>query len=298
MATAVSHENESDTSHEVFLDNLLTLLESMPDKYTIVAQNDVGLAGGWFVVSMVGFNWQLWIGTIGADGSLWHADNKSSAFLAQALNVAFSPCGGWAETDDPSVSGSMFSDAPVAGHWLKIRMGWTTAAATSWFTVIDDNDTGMFIVLVDSYRNNTWDFGVAVMPFESRLPEISDPYPWVLFAGVPKMLNSSSCWLNSSGASGSSAMVLPGGSVEGPLYGVEGNISFTSSNQPNSVTGSYDTERVELRSNGVGFNMLRGKVSSTCLRYVYDGLTNRLELADGTWIVPSTNAGIILPWVP
>lgn len=296
MPVAVSHENESVTSHHVFLTNLLAWLVARPEKYEIIDQDSVGSAGGWFVFSMIGYDWQLWIGSL--DGNVWHADNKSAAFSTSSLCVAFSPGGGWNAADTPVTSGAMFSDAPVSGHWAKIRRAWSTVSATSWFTVIDDDDTGMFIVLTDNSRNNSWDYGFALMPIESRMTAEDDPYPWVLLAGIPVAGGSDLNWIHTSGTAYYSVMLLPGGSAEGSVQGADGLPTFTVNNQPNPVTGAYDTERVEIRSASTGCHLLRGKILDSCMRYVISSLPERLTVAGDTWIVPASSAQFILPWVP
>lgn len=302
MAIVINHKRVNANRAREALQDLYDFMDALPGVFTIIDEGGMGAEHGWYVFKMVGHAWECWLGARQSSATTWHAANIAS-LTNTGINAAFAPGGGWdAGTDDPSVSGGMFSLSDASGtNWGKIRGAMAgnffTVASNDWNTIWYDAVVGFFAVLWDHGQDNEWDDGFTIVPFTSRFPG-ADPDPYVFLGGSPDYGSSTDWWYGSVSGANYTQLLLPTGATYSQVdkVQIEPRRNMDSTTQPNPVTGDYDMEVIAFGSGTAGSKHSRGLTNASCLLEVSHSLSARVTLASGQWVVPRDSAGFVLPW--
>ena len=279
--------------------------------FTVIDAASLTADGGWFVFKMDGYPWELWLGGRHAQAATpWHADNERSSDKWD-VHYAFCPGGGWnAASDDPSISGAMFTDSKESeGGWGKIVLLSQSYLGANYDTIVHDVSTGFFCWL-HGMGPFAWDIGLLVAEITTSSVGILDAAPWAALAGCPKLATVPTDWLrytNSTGFGGTTlgSLLLPDPAITGAGTGTGKTTSLViadsgpsyhanSGNQPNPVTGDIDWRQVEVRCTDTGSSHYRGGLSTDHVRIVSTSYATRQLNAAKTWCI--TDDGSAIPW--
>jgi hypothetical protein len=310
MAIAVQHKNVFTMSTDgttgyagAMLLALHTVLSAHPDKYTILeTSGGADGHGDWFVFKQVGGTWEMWLGACNNSTTLWSSGNRGGAAItAYTLCAALSPAGGWDVGVDEPAAGTMFSNAPLGGtYWTKIQSaasytggGENGAPNTNWLTVISDPAVGYFYALFDYTQNNSWNQGIAILPYTSTNPADEAVYPPFLWIGGCTD-SSSNGWLRDGSVSTNGSMLLPGNATACNV--VSRFMTLDATNQPNPRSGKYDTYRLPIKSTVASVIHQAGFISAAAMRQIDSTRAQRSLFNEGSWLVPGVTSGMVIPW--
>lgn len=311
MAISVLHKQEFSMSTDAgpagyaagVLHAVYTVLSAHPDKFTIIdSAGGADSHGDWLVFKQVGGTWEMWLGACNNATTLWASAHRGAiAVTPFTLCAALAPAGGWSVGVDEPAAGTMFSNAPLGGtYWTKIQsaVSYTDnadngAGFTNWCTLVSDPAVGYFYLLLDYLQNNSWNQGLAILPYTSTTPNddaVYPPYLWI--GGIPGV--ASSGWLLDNDASTHGALLLPGNATSCNVLTRLATLNAT--NQPNPRSGKYDTYRLPVRTTTASVIHQAGFIAASAMRQIDSTRAVRSRFNEGTWLVPSAVAGVVIPW--